>query len=351
MEPVRVGILGFAHGHVRTYCDEWREDPLIGVRVVAGWDHDNGRAGAACDDYGLEQEPSAEALLSRQDVDAVIVAAETSLHADLVESAAEAGKAVVLQKPIALTMDEADRIVDAVKRGGVPFTMAWQMRVDPQNLKARDLLRNGRLGKVYMVRRRHCLSTQLWPDFEKTWHVQPDLNRDIFADDAAHAVDFVYWLLGMPVSVVAEMGTLLNPAVPNDNAIAVYRCAGGAFAEVSCTFVAPAGENTLEIVCEKGMIVGNYGDGPSSGVPRPPGGIQLKWYVQGADGWTVSDLPDIGGQRERIAGLARPLAEFLRGERAPIATAEDGRAVLRLVLACYESAEQGRRVTFEESKI
>ena len=83
-----------------------------------------------------------------------------------------------------------------------------------------------------MVRRRHCLPTQQWKDFDKTWHVQPELNRDIFADDAAHPIDFIYWLLGMPVSVVAELGTLLNPAIPNDNAIAVFRYADGRFAEV-----------------------------------------------------------------------------------------------------------------------
>ncbi len=58
----------------------------------------------------------------------------------------------------------------------------------------------------------------------------------------------------------------------------------------------------------------------------------------------VSDLPEIKGQGERIAGLAGPLAEFLHGKRPPIATAEEARDVLRLVLACYQSAEQGRRI-------
>lgn len=348
MEPaVNVGILGFAHGHVNAYCARWRENPALGVRVVAGWDHDAGRAAAAAGSFGIETCDSAAALLRRPDVQAVVIAAETSLHAELVEAAAEAGKAVVLQKPVALTLEQADRIAGAVARARVPFTLAWQMRVDRHNLKMKELLAGGKFGRVFMVRRRHCLSTQLWKDFDRTWHVQPELNRDIFADDAAHPIDFMYWLLGMPVSVVAELGSLLNPRIPNDNGIAIFRYADGSFAEVSCSFAAAAGENTAEIVCENGTIVGNYGDQVSTMVPRPAGGVQLKWFCTGDSQWTFSDVPDITGQGERIAGLAAPLAEFLHGRRPAIATAEEGRAVLRLTLACYESARTGKRIAFE----
>lgn len=344
MNPIRIGILGFAHGHVGMYCERWRAQPELGVTVAVGWDHDSERAAANCTRFEIENAATAEALLARADIDAVAIAAETSMHADLVEAAADAGKAIILQKPISLTMDEADRIVRAVDRHQVPFTMAWQMRVDPHNVQAKQLLQSGEFGKVFMVRRRHCLATQHMKDFDKLWHVVPELNRDIFADDAAHPIDFIYWLLGMPVSVFAEMGTLLNPAVPNDNGIAVFRYADGAFAEVSCTFVAVGGENTLEIICENGVIIGNYGDGPSCSIPRLPGSVQLKWYIHGSGGWTVSDLPDIKGQGERIAGLAGPLAEFLQGKRSPIATAEEGRDVLKMTLACYDSAENGVRV-------
>ena len=284
-------------------------------------------------------------MLGRADIDAVVIAAETAYHADMVELAAAAGKAIVLQKPMSLTMEQADRIVDAVNRAGCRSRWRWQMRVDPHNVKAKALLESGEFGRVFMIRRRHCLGTQFMKDFDKMWHVVPELNRDIFADDAAHPIDFLYWMMGgMPVSAFAEMGTLLNPAVPNDNAIAVYRYADGAFAEASCTFVAVAGENTLEIICENGVIIGNYGDGPSNGA-KPEGGVQLKWYLHKDGKWTNSDVPDIAGQGERIAGLAGPIAEFLHGKRPAIATAEEGRDVLRMVLACYESVEQGKRIS------
>jgi predicted dehydrogenase len=327
------------------YAARWRAQPELGVRLAAAWDHDPARLNAFCTREGAEPADSAVSLLARRDVDAVLVASETAFHADLVEQAAAAGKPVALQKPIALTLAEADRIVRAVAAAKVPFTLAWQMRVDPHNRKIKDLLAGGAFGKVFMVRRRHTLPTQQWKDFDKSWHVNPALNRDIFADDAAHALDFLYWLRGMPASVMAELGTLANPAIPNDNAIAVFRYADGSFAEASCTFAAVAGENVTEVVCERGTIVQNFGDVPSCNTPWPAGGIQLKWFLAGDTAWTVSDLPDIRQHGERIAGLAAPLAEFWQGTRPALATAEEGRDVLRMVLACYASSEQGRRIT------
>lgn len=345
MNEINVGILGFAHGHVDMYCARWRQHPEMGVRVTAGWDHDAERASGRCAAMEISQAASADELLQRSDIDAVAIASETSMHADLVEMAASAGKAIILQKPMALTIDQADRIVDAVHRARVPFTMAWQMRVDPHNVRAKQLLADGGFGRVYMIRRRHCLPTQLMANFEKTWHVNPALNRDIFADDAAHAIDFIYWMLGMPVSVTAELGTLLNPAIPNDNGIAIFRYADGTFGEVSCTFTSVAGENVLEIICEHGSIIGNYGDLTSCNIPWPAGGIQLKWYLDRNGDWVISDIPEIRQQGERIAGLAGPLAEFLHGKRPPIASADEARDVLRMTLACYESASKGQRIS------
>lgn len=346
-----VGILGFAHGHVNAYCTRWRQGPGLGVDVVAGWDHDDERAADAADSLGVESCASPAELLARKDVEAVVIAAETSRHAELVEQAAAAGKTIALQKPLALTMAEADRIVAAVAANAVPFTVAWQMRVDPQNLKMKELLTAGDLGKVLMVRRRHGLSTHLWPWLADSWHVDPVANRDIWADDAAHAIDFIQWLLGPPDTVTAEIDSLLDPKIPMDNGIAVYRYPGGPVAEVCSSFTCAAGENTTEIVAEKGVIIQNYGDGPSCSVPRPEGACGLKWYLTETSSWTYSDIETPGSHGSRIAGLAGPLAEFFHGNRPPIATAEDGRLSLRLVLACYISTREGRRVRIDDERV
>jgi predicted dehydrogenase len=304
------------------------------VRAVAGWDHDATRLAAAAKQHGVDPFATMEDMLKRPDITAVVIAAETSMHADLVEKAARAGKAIIVQKPLALTLEQADRIVAAVERHAVPFTMAWQMRADPQNIEMRSLVHSGSLGKVFMVRRRHGLSTHTWSGFENSWH-------------ASHPIDWVYWMLGMPASVTAEMGSLLNPKIPNDNGIAIFRYADGAFAEVCCSFTCLAGENTTEIIAEKGVIIQNYGDAASASAPRPAGAVGLKWYLHETREWTHSAHASPAGHGERISGLAGPLSEFLNGRRPPIATALEGRDVLRLVLACYDSASQGRRILLD----
>ncbi len=348
---VHVGILGFAHGHVHAYCAQWRDHPEYGVKVVSGWDHDAARLAKAAGDFGVQPIAEVERLLASPQVQAVVVAAETSLHADLVEKAAAAGKAIVVQKPMALTLAEAERMRAAVRRAGAPFSLAWQMRADPQNLKMKELLSSGQLGKVFMVRRRHGLSTHTWAGFTELWHTKPELNRDIWADDAAHAIDFIYWLLGEPQSVTAEILSLYDPRVPMDNGVALFRYPGGPLAEVACSFTCVAAENTTEIIAEKGSIIQNYGDVPSCNVPRPENACGLKWFTAETGRWTCSDIPSPAGHGERIAGLAKPLAEFLHGQRPPIATADEGYAVLRLTLACYVSAREGRRVSLDDPEI
>jgi len=346
--PTSIAILGFAHAHVSTYCRSWQKEGAERVRRVAGYDHDAGRRAKAADELAIEPADELADVLGRDDVDAVVIGAETAHHADLVERAAAAGKAVVLQKPMALTLEEADRIVAAVDEAGVAFTMAWQMRVDPQNVLMKALIEEGTFGRVYMVRRRHGLSMQRMKGIESSWHVVPAMNRGMWADDASHAMDFLLWLLGEPESVTAEVETLRSETIPDDHGIAVFRYPDGTLAEVASSFLCLAGENTTEIVGERGVCLQNYGDGPSCSAPRPADAAGVKWLLEGADAWTESDLPVPDAHGERIAGLAEPLLAFLEGRRGPIATAEEGRTALRMMLASYRAAEEGRRVALDE---
>lgn len=342
-----IGILGVAHSHVEAYCRRWRDGPDMGVKVVAGWDHDPDRLAACAERNACDAVGDVSALLARPDVQGVVIGAETSRHADLVVEAARAGKAIVVQKPMALTLRQADEIVDIVQSTGVQFSMAWQMRADPQNLKMKELVDTAALGRICMVRRRHGLATHTWDGFESSWHVDPECNRDIWADDASHPCDLIYWMFGMPESVTCELASLVNEKVPNDNGIAVFRYADGMIATVSCSFTCIAGENTTEIIGTDGVVIQNFGDGPSCNVPRPGDSVALKWYLSGRGKWECSELASPPSHGDRIAALAGPLADFFTGRGGPIADAPEGRDVLRMVLACYDSAEQGRRVFFQ----
>jgi predicted dehydrogenase len=347
---INAGILGFAHGHVNAYCTQWTQNPDYGINLVAGWDHDPARLAKSAESFGVQPYAEIDAFLAHPGLEAVVIAAETSMHADLVEQAAAAGKTIALQKPIALTLAEADRIVAAVATHGVRFTLAWQMRVDPQNIALKEIMESGALGRIFMVRRRHGLPSQLW-DIKSMWHFDPALNRDIWADDSAHPIDFIQWLLGAPESVTAELSSNYLPEVPNANGVVLFRYPDGLIAEVSCSFSCLAAENTTEVIGEQGSIVQNYGDVPSCNVPRPEGAVGLKWYTADKKDWTYSEIATPTSHGARIAGLSGPLADFFHGRRPPLASAEEGRTSLRMTLATYVANAAGARVRLDDPRI
>lgn len=348
----KVGILGFAHGHVFSFAGEWMRDPAhYNVTVTGAWDHDKERLSSSLEKLpsGIKAFDSCEALLE-SDIDAVVISSETAFHACLVEKAAKAKKDIILYKPIALTMKEADRIVDAVNENGVRLTMGWQMRTDRQNARMREIVKSGELGKTCLFRRRHGLATHTWANFENTWHVNPKMNRDIFADDSAHPINLMLWMFGMPETVMCEMSTMLNPKIPNDNAVCIFKYAGGLIAEISLSFTTSATEITTEIYLENGSVQQYFGDAPATRIPRSEKIPGLVWFKEGDACWTESGIPSPAQHGERLKDQAGPMADFLNGGE-PICTAEEGRDTLRLVLACYVSSREGKRVNVSTDKV
>ena len=339
-----VGIVSAAHGHIQAYAREIAA--MDDAAVTALWDDDADRGRKVAETAGAAFVENLDELLARADVQAVIIGSETSKHADHVVAAADAGKDIVLQKPMALTLADCDRILAAVADAGVRFSMAWQMRCDPQNRWIRDFVRSGKLGRVVMVRRRHCLSTHLWDGFENMWHVQPELNRGMWMDDASHPADWLLWMFGRPASVTAEIETLLNPKVPDDNGAAIYRYADGMLAILECSFTCVAADDTTNIYGAGGTVLQRWDDSPSCTphLAATPDERAVRYKLAGDDAWTPVDIDTPPGHGHRIAAVARPAVEFLLGRREPIATADEGRTNIEMLLAAYESAETGRRV-------
>ncbi len=348
----KVGILGFAHGHVFSFAGEWMRDPAFyNVTVTGAWDHDKERLNSSLEKLpaGISAFESAEELLA-SGIDAVVISSETAFHADLVEKAAKAKKDIILYKPISLTMQEADRIVSTVNDNGVRLTMGWQMRCDPQNAKMRQIVQSGELGKTCLFRRRHGLATHTWADFENTWHVNPQMNRDIFADDSAHPINLMLWMFGMPETVMCEMSTMVNPKIPNDNAVCLFKYANGLICEISLSFTTSATEITTEIYLENGSIQQYFGDAPATRMPRNEKIPGLVWFKEGDACWTDSGIPSPKQHGERLKDQAGPMATFLNGGEA-VCTAEEGRDTLRLVLSCYLSAKDGKRINVNDHRV
>ena len=344
--PLGIGILSFAHGHAVAYCEQIAT--FSDANVIAAWDDNTQRARPQCERFGLPLETSAQNLLARADIDAVIVTGETNRHADLIEMAASAGKAILCQKPMATTLEDCARIIRAVENADVPFQMAFQMRTDPLNLQIKRWIETGEVGRINLLRRRHCINflfNDQLPHSPQAWHIDPVQNVGMFFDDAVHAADFLYWLQGTPVSVMAEIDNVLTTIAPDDTGLAIYRWANGSMASLCNSSVTLAGENTCEIYGDQGVIIQNWDDGVST--PHAPSdAVALKLWRKDTNQWEhfAHDLP--ASHYERLKDVVRPwIDDVINDTQNPdAANARDGQVSVAMCLAAYQSAQSGMRV-------
>ncbi|MHB9032263.1 MAG: Gfo/Idh/MocA family protein [Anaerolineae bacterium] len=349
---IGIGVLSFAHGHVRSYCNVMKS--FDDAQLITAWDDDQERGSQAANDYGIPFSPHIEDVLHNPDISCVMIASETNKHADLAVAALEAGKSVLLQKPMAITLADCDRIISAVHKTGQWFSMAFQMRCDPQNIKMKELVQENAVGRLGLIRRRHCIPVLFHKSFYEgptRWHATREANRGMFFDDATHAFDWLVWMMGeQPVSVMAEVDNVLTNVAPDDTGIAIFRYPSGMFAYVVNSSVTWAGENTTEIYGDKGVIIQNHGDLVSCGIKPPcPIGVKLFQSDKAQAGWQDLGMPIPASHGERIAGVTRPFIDALKAG-VPMCTAEEGRMSIEMVLAAYRSAETGMRVHFPFSE-
>jgi len=345
-DTLGIGILSFAHGHANVYCQVLKDFP--DARLVAAWDDHAERGGAAAQRYDIPLRPSPAQVLEDPQVDAVIVTCETNRHADLIKQAAAAGKHILCQKPLATTLADCDRIIAAVRQHGVRFSMAFQMRHDPVNQKIKELLDAGAVGKVAVVRRRHSIGVLLDPNFvngPSRWHIDPQANVGMFFDDATHAADWFYWMLGRPRSVMAEIDNVVTNVAPDDNGVAIYRFAQGEIGVLLNSSTTLAAVNTTEVYGDEGVIVHDYGDLPSTSAPRPADAIPLRLLRKGEKAWTEFPIPLPKSHAERLAAIPRPFVDYALGRTEQTISAEQGRVSVEMALAAYQSAREGRRIT------
>ena len=346
-DVIRLGVISFAHAHVRMYCRAIAD--FADAAVVACWDADIERGQANAGEFGLEWLPDLDQMLARKDIEAVFVTSPTNKHAEHVIAAAEAGKHVLLQKPMALTLEDCDAIIDVVKRTGVKFSMCYQMRCDPVNQKMKALLDEGAVGNIAVIRRRHAIPALLNEQWAVpgNWHIDPVQNMGMFMDDASHAADWFYWMLGKPVSVMAEIDNILTNVAPDDNGVAIYRFSKGEMGILFNSSTQIAAEATTEIYGDAGTIQQNYGDLPSSLLPAE--GTVLKLFRDGGEDWEKFDFPVVP-QGSRIHGVARPVVDFIKGDGPSLATADHGKVCIEMILGAYQSAREGRRVYFHQER-
>jgi len=196
-------------------------------------------------------------MLQKVDVDVVVVLTESGLHAEHVVALAPYGKHILVEKPMALTLSDADGMIRACDHAGVKLFVIKQNRFNVPILKTREALESGRFGKLVMgtVRVRWC-RPQAYYD-QDAWRGTWAYDGGVLTNQASHHVDMLEWMLGEVDSVFAMSRTALVNIEAEDTAVVVLRFANGALGIVEATTATRPKdlEGSLSILGEDGTVV------------------------------------------------------------------------------------------------
>jgi predicted dehydrogenase len=343
--PIGIALLSFAHTHQEHWATSLAADPRAIVRAV--WDTDSRRGAAAASRHATAFEASLDAVLRRSDVQAVAICAENCRHADLAVAAAQAGKHILCEKPIAPSLSACRRMASAVTESGVTYMQSFPQRLLPANHHVRSLLREGAIGPLSLVRKRHGHYFAL-RDLAQTmpWILDPvQAGGGAFLDEGVHQTDMLRWLLGDPFEVVALPGRRSGGRSAEDTGAAIYRFADEVTAVLEAGWTWVAGGLTTEIYGDRGTIVQGFTDCASAAAPLP-GAAYLRLYRadRPEPAWTdLGDPHDFWTIHQRVP---RAFLDCLIAGRPPASTLADGAAALEMVLGAYQAAAERRAVAF-----
>jgi len=314
-----------------------------GARLVAVCREDAARAEEAAAQFGVPCEIHLEALLARPDVDAVCICTPSGQHAAQAVAAARAGKHVLVEKPMALSLADADAMIAACRAAGVHLGVALQRRIDPIFLGVKAAIDAGGLGKLTLgtisvpyLRQQSYYDSAAW---RGTWALD---GGGALMNQGIHLLDLLVWYMGNPTAVQASTATLAHTIEVEDCVAAALRFGSGALGSITATTAAAPGfPHRVEV----------YGD---------QGGVQLegeqivRWEISGIEPPEAISTPGkapagAGASPTGIGavGHTRLLGDFvaaLDAGRAPSVPGEEGRRSLALALAVYESARTGQAI-------
>lgn len=341
METVRVGLVGSGFMG-RTYA-EVLDKHTHGAKLVAV--SVGRRAAQLATDYGIDYEPDLEAMVARPDIDAVVLATPEAIRLDQVRIAAAAGKHILSEKPLAPDVAQADQMIAMCREAGVTLMVSQTARYRGTLALAKQLIDEGRIGKVRQIRTYAMGTQQDYTDFVgiKPWITDPAGGSFIY-DQAVHNFDYMRWLTGSEATqVFAFVETQSDAPWPGMTMMAQIRYASGALAQMNLCFELPGAEfpehtTRFMVICEKGLLDLDM-------VTNVRLGMNGAWEVL----WTQPPIDFVNEPNSpvRLEAHAAMMQEFLNSlleERAPAVPGEDGRAAVALCEACMLSARTGQVV-------
>ncbi len=278
------------------------------------------------------------AMLSEAKPDIIDICVPTPYHREYVEKAASAGKAILVEKPLARSIEDCDAIIDAVEKAGVPAMSANVLRYFPEYAAAKRLVDEGAVGTPVTIRTARMAG---FPDtgYEDNWYADSSRSGGLVLDLILHDFDWMLWTFG-PVSRVYAQGLIGSPlfASPLDYALVTLRFASGAVGHVTGSWSHPGGfRTTLEIAGDGGII-------EHDSAKTAPLHTALRQKGAGSGGIAVPESPMYPSDDPYFQEIAAFVNALETGAVPPI-TLQEARESARLALAAIESIETGKVVT------
>lgn len=341
-ESVGFGIVGagfMGKTHAQAIVDHVKNARLAGIL-----DADAGRAGELADKHRVKAYASLEEMLDDPAVDAVIVATPHAQHYATARPAAEAGKHLLIEKPMSCTVAHCDEIIAACKAKNLRCAVNYTQRGRIGSMKAKELIDSGRVGKV-----RHIRTYQMVPggmEFAPPWQRTPE-NVGILMGHGVHNLDACRWFTDQEIKSVFAKCRILDPEKypVESTSDLLLTLADGTVCYLFCCFEMPKpnfprSEVAHRIVCEKGLIDVDPYD-------------QTRASVDGGDWETIAVQPKIDFmgkgfldpvRLESYARIIQDLVDAVRKGRETTITAWDGRQAVAAAAAAYESSRTGREI-------
>jgi len=324
---------------------------LPGARLVAVSDASAERARDLASDFGAEA-LDIDGLLARSDIDVICVCVPSGAHAEIGVRAAAAGKHVVLEKPIEVTLEAADRLIAASKEHGVTLSVISQHRWDGGVQALKALVDSGKLGRLVLgdaiVKWYRTQQYYESGDWRGTWRLD---GGGALMNQGVHYVDLLQWVMGPVERVFARTRTSAHEHIEvEDIALAVLSFASGALGVIECsTAVYPGLSERLEVTGTGGTAIVEAGElkirelKEEKGETAPYGG-KAEASHDGKTGAAAAANPaDISytGHREQLSDVLHAIDSGGK----PAVDGAEARKPLEIILAVYESARTGRDVS------
>jgi predicted dehydrogenase len=338
MDRVNLGIVSYAHPHAARYAAAIVACPHAELSGIAGQGANANQAVAEAERYRIPYHADYREMLARDDVAGIYVGTEPTGHLQVMQEAAAKGKHVLCDKPIALTLDEADQIIHLARQAGVKLMVPFNPRLQLPVMKVKAALESGEAGELVSIfaLKYGKLPTKIPGPADYDWLLNPEqAGGGGFLDIGIHAVDALRWLVGGEARrVYAHVGTVLHEDLAVDDlGLVTVEFENGVLGALSAGWANPDSYPTwLDVRFEVLTTEGAYlidSPGHDYWCYGPARTEKLYWW------------------RRDVEGLVNEFARAVLEDREPAITGEDARAALAIVLAAYESARRGRVVELE----